>query len=125
MGSRADTGSDPNDWYNARHGLQGDRTHMFRIQSNVDLGWDLRLSGILNVQSGRPYLRLAQVVAPNGDAITVTIDASESLRLPTSAVFDLGLQKVFNTGKNTDLTIGIQVLNLFNERHYIAHSKDS
>ena len=88
---------------------------MFRIQSNVDLGWDLRLSGILNVQSGRPYLRLAQVVAPNGDAITVTIDASESLRLPTSAVFDLGLQKVFNTGKNTDLTIGIQVLNLFNE----------
>ncbi len=114
-GFTADTGSDPNDWYNAKHNLQGDRTHMFRIQSNVDLGWDLRLSGILNIQSGRPYLRLAQVVAPNGDAITVTIDASDDLRMPSSTVFDLGLQKSFNTGKGTDLTIGIQVLNLFNE----------
>ncbi len=55
-GFTADTGSDPNDWYNAGHLLQGDRTHMFRIQSNVDIGWDLRLSGVLNVQSGRPYL---------------------------------------------------------------------
>jgi len=114
-GFTADTGSDPNDWYNAGHLLQGDRTHMFRIQSNVDLGWDLRLSGILNLQSGRPYLRLAQVVAPNGDAITVTIDASEDLRMPSSAVFDLGLQKVFNTGKGTNLTLGVQVLNLLNE----------
>jgi hypothetical protein len=114
-GFTADTGSDPNDWYNAGHLLQGDRTHMFRIQSNVDIGWDLRLSGVLNLQSGRPYLRLAQVVAPNGDALTITVDASEDLRMPTSAVFDLGLQKVFNTGRNTDLTIGVQVLNLFNE----------
>jgi outer membrane receptor protein involved in Fe transport len=80
----------------------------------VDLGWDLRMSGVLNLQSGRPYLRLAQVAGPNG-ALTITVDNSDDLRMPSSAVFDLGIQKTFNTGKNTDLTIGIQVLNLFNE----------
>jgi outer membrane receptor protein involved in Fe transport len=114
-GFTADTGSDPNDWYNAEHTLQGDRTHMFRIQSNVDVGWGLRLSGILNIQSGRPYLRLAQVVDPNGSALTITVDNSDDLRMPSSAVFDLGVQKVFNTGRGTDLTLGIQILNLFNE----------
>ena len=113
-GFTADTGSDPNDWYNAEHTLQGDRTHMFRIQSNVDVGWDLRLSGVLNLQSGRPYLRLAQVAAPNA-ALTITVDNSDDLKMPSSAVLDLGLQKVFKTGKGTDLTIGIQVLNLLNE----------
>jgi hypothetical protein len=112
----ADSGSDPNDWYNADHLLNGDRTHMFRIQSNVDVGWDVRLSGVLNLQSGRPYLRLAQVVAPyTGTALTVTVDDSESLRLPSQAILDLGAQKTFKLGGDVALDIGLQVLNVFNE----------
>ncbi len=111
-----DSGSDPNDWYNAEHLLQGDRTHMFRVQSNVDIGWGLRLSGVLNLQSGRPYLRLAQVVAPvTGQALTITADASEDLRMPSQAILDLGLQKTIGLGGNVDLDIGLQMLNVLNE----------
>jgi outer membrane receptor protein involved in Fe transport len=114
-GFTADTGSDPNDWYNAEKMLQGDRTHMFRVQSNVDIGWGTRFSGVLNFQSGRPYLRLAQVVTPTGGALTITADNSESLRLPSSTVIDLGLQKTFALGQTVDLDIGLQLLNALNE----------
>jgi len=114
-GFTTDSGSDPNDWVNAKHLLQGDRTHMFRVQSNVDVGWGVRLGGVLNIQSGRPYLRLAQVVAPSGSAITITADASDGLRLPTQKIFDLGLQKTFALGGGVDLSVGVQVLNVFNE----------
>jgi len=111
-----DSGSDPNDWYNAEHLLQGDRTHMFRVQSNVDVGWGLRVSGVLNIQSGRPYLRLAQVVGPaTGQALTITADASEDLRMPSQAILDLGVQKDFSLGGGVDLDLGLQLLNVTNE----------
>jgi len=111
-----DSGSDPNDWYNAEHLLQGDRTHMFRIQSNVDVGWGVRASGVLNIQSGRPYLRLAQVVGPaTGAALTITADASEDLRLPSQTILDLGVQKTFNLGSDVGLDVGLQLLNATNE----------
>ena len=112
----ADTGSDVNDWYNAKHLLQGDRTHMFRVQSNVDIGWGLRASGVLNLQSGRPYLRLAFVNGPiTGRAITITADDSEDLRMPSQAILDLGLQKTFQLGSGVYCDIGLQLLNALNE----------
>lgn len=111
-----DSGSDPSDWYNAEHLLQGDRTHMFRVQSNVSLPWDLLASGVLNVQSGRPYLRLAQVVGPTtGQALTVTVDADEGLRMPAQTILDFGLQKTFGLQGAADLSLGLQVLNALNE----------
>jgi hypothetical protein len=111
-----DSGSDPNDWYNAYHSAQGDRPHMFRVQSNVDVGWGLRASGVFNWQSGRPYLRLAQIVGPTtGTAITVTADASENLRLPSQAILDLALQKTFKLGAGVTLDLGLQLLNALNE----------
>ncbi len=89
---------------------------MFRVQSNVDVGWGLRLSGVLNLQSGRPYLRTEQVVGPTtGQAITVTADASPDLRMPSQAILDLGVQKTFNLGKEVGLQVGLQVLNVLNE----------
>ena len=89
---------------------------MFRVQSNVDIGWGLRVSGVLNLQSGRPYLRLAFVNGPiTGRAITITADDSESLRMPSQAILDLGLQKTFGLGGNVDLDIGLQLLNALNE----------
>jgi hypothetical protein len=112
----SDEGSDPNDWYNARHLLNGDRTHMFRVQSNVDIGWGLRASGVVNIQSGRPYLRLEQVVGPTtGAALTITADDSESLRLPSQKIIDLGLQKTFKLGSDASLDVGLQLLNVTNE----------
>jgi outer membrane receptor protein involved in Fe transport len=89
---------------------------MFRVMSNVDIGWGVRASGVLNLQSGRPYLRLAQVVGPTtGAAITLTADNSDSLRMPTQTIVDLGLQKTFNLGGNVGLDIGLQLLNVLNE----------
>lgn len=112
----SDDGSDPNDWYNAKHLQNGDRTHMFRVMSNVDVGWGLRASGVLNLQSGRPYLRLAQIVGPTtGAAITITADNSDSLRMPTQKIIDLGLQKTFKLGGDVGLDIGLQLLNVLNE----------
>jgi hypothetical protein len=114
-GFTTDSGSDPNDWANAKHLLQGDRKHMFRVQTNVDLPWDLRASAILNIQSGRPYSRLAQVVAPSGGALTVTVaPASDAQRMPSQTIFDIGLSKSFSI-LNGEVTFGVQILNLFNE----------
>jgi hypothetical protein len=111
-----DSGSDPNDWYNAEHLLQGDRTHMFRVQSNVSLRWGLLASGVLNVQSGRPYLRLAQVVGPTtNQALTITADASEDLRMPSQTILDLALQKTVKIANDTNVEFGVQLLNALNE----------
>lgn len=112
----SDEGSDPNDWYNAEHLLQGDRTHMFRIQSNVSVMWGMLASAVLNLQSGRPYMRLAQIVGPTtGQAITLTADASDSLRLPSQKILDLALQKSFRVSRGANLEFGLQLLNVFNE----------
>ena len=112
----SDEGSDPTDWYNAYHLQQGDRTHMFRLQSNVDVGWGLRASGVLNWQSGRPYMRLANVVGPTtGAALTVTADASDSLRMPSQTILDLALQKTFKLGGDVTLDLGLQLLNALND----------
>lgn len=112
----SDEGSDPNDWYNAYHLQEGDRTHMFRVQSNVDVGWGIRASGVFNWQSGRPYQRLANVIGPTtGTVITVTADTSDNLRLPSQAILDLGLQKTFQLGKGVSLDLGLQLLNALND----------
>ena len=88
---------------------------MFRVQSNVGLKWGLLASGVLNVQSGRPYLRLAQVVGPTtGQALTITADATD-LRLPSQTILDLALQKDFRIASSMNLELGIQLLNALNE----------
>jgi hypothetical protein len=109
-------GSWPNDWYNARQLVMGDREHMFRIQTNVDLGWDTRFSGVLNVQSGRPWYRTAQVVTPyTFNPETIIADAGDHLRFPDQAILDIGVQKTFNLGRAVNLDIGLQVLNALND----------
>jgi len=109
-------GSNPNDWYNADKLQLGDRTHMFRIQSNVDVGWGLRVSGVLNYQTGRPYMRLATVYAPiSGTNYTIAADASEDLIKPSSTVLDLGLQKTFGLGRGVNFDVGLQLLNALND----------
>jgi hypothetical protein len=109
-------GSHPNDWYNANKLQMGDRTHMFRIQSNVDVGWGLRLSGVLNVQTGRPYMRVAQLVGPyTFTNLRVAADVSHDLVHPTSKIIDLAAQKTFQLGKRVTFDVGIQLLNVLND----------
>jgi len=109
-------GSHPNDWYNANKLQLGDRTHMFRVQSNFDVGWGLRLSGVLNYQSGRPYMRTARLATPYMNTnITIAADVSEDLVLPSSLVLDLGLQKTFVLGKGVNFDVALQLLNATND----------
>jgi hypothetical protein len=89
---------------------------MFRIQSNVDIGWGMRLSSVLNVQTGRPWWRLGFLTTPyTFNPITITAEHGDHLRYPDQAILDLGLQKTIDLGKGVDFDIALQVLNVFNE----------
>jgi len=109
-------GSWPNDWYNADQLVMGDREHMFRVQSNVDIGWGTRLSAVLNVQTGRPWYRTQLVFGPvTFNPETIIADAGDHLRYPDQAILDVGVQKTFSLGSNVNFDIGLQVLNLLND----------
>jgi len=60
-------GSHPNQWLNLANGQQqlADRPHMFRVQANWQLPWNLHASTVVNLQNGKPYSRQARVFYNN------------------------------------------------------------
>lgn len=111
----ASVGGDPNQWANAGGLLTGDRRHMFRLLGSYYPGRGFRVSGTVNVQTGRPYVRTAQVTPPKGPANSVAMEqAYDGQRFDSSTVVDLGFGKVFRLGP-IDLDLGLQLLNLLNE----------
>jgi len=60
-------GSHPNQWLNLADGQQRmtDRPHMFRVQANWQLPWNIHASTVVNLQNGRPYTRQARVFYNN------------------------------------------------------------
>jgi hypothetical protein len=112
----ASAGSDPNQWLNTGGLLTGDRKHMVRLLGTVNVGYGFRLSSTMNVQTGRPYARTAQVTPPVGPANAVPMEQRrDSQRYPSSTVLDLGLDKIVRLGKAATLNVGVQALNVFNE----------
>jgi hypothetical protein len=112
----ASAGSDPNQWLNTGGLLSGDRKHMVRLLGTVNVAYGFRLSGTVNIQSGRPYARTAQVSPPVGPANAVPMEQRrDGQRYPTSKVIDLGLNKNVRFGKTMSLDLGVQILNVFNE----------
>jgi outer membrane receptor protein involved in Fe transport len=110
-------GSDANEWLNAEQLLQNDREHMLRVQGNLDLPWQMELSGSLNWQSGRPYNRQGRVpndVLEQGAQWVIFEPASDDRRLPSTFVLDLGLGKRWKIGE-MELKTDLQVLNVLNE----------
>ena len=107
-------GSDPNNWINARQALQGDREHMFQLQSTFELPWQLTGSVVYNYLDGRPYSRQARFPLAHGGTRVIVRPASKDLRLPSQSVIDLALGRKFQVA-DTQLRFDIQVLNATNE----------
>jgi outer membrane receptor protein involved in Fe transport len=108
-------GGDPNQWINSGGLLTGDRRHMLRLLGAYHLGHGFRVSGTVNVQSGRPYVRTAQVTPPKGPANAVPMEvANDGQRYDTSSVVDLAVGKTFTVGV-VAIDLNLQVLNLFND----------
>jgi outer membrane receptor protein involved in Fe transport len=109
-------GRDPNEHINAEQLLQGDRPHMFTLQANVLLPWNMHASAMLNIQSGRPYSRQIGVGGMNQGWTTIIMrPADDDNRLPSSAVIDLAWGKRFSLGQKVGLLLDLQLLNALNE----------
>jgi hypothetical protein len=108
-------GSHPNQWFNVDGEVQsGNRPHMFRVQSNVALPWDVVLSGALNIQSGRPYFR--QIRAPyDTQAARQDYFVAEQLRHPTQTLIDLSIGKRFSLPGDGEFKVDLQLFNLLND----------
>ena len=98
-------GQDPNSYLNLGDGqlLQGDRPHMFRLQSVVFLPWNFLLAVNANVESGKPYSR--QIRGPGAlvgqqpqNFIVELAGSRDGLRHPTIWMLDLRLGKRINIG---------------------------
>jgi outer membrane receptor protein involved in Fe transport len=109
------TGSDPNSFLNADgQRLQGDRPHMFRVQANFQLPWQMRLNTMINLQSGRPYSRLFRVPT-EGRPDAVVAPAGDPGRHGFQYNWDLGWGKAFNLGKDVAFQVDLQLLNVLNK----------
>lgn len=108
-------GSDPNNFINARQLLQADRRHMFRLQGDFDLPWDLALSTVVNLQSGRPYNRQARAPLAQGLTSFIVEPASNDNRLPSTTLIDVSLGKRFQLPRGVELKLDAQVFNLLND----------
>ncbi len=110
-------GRDPNNFINAREQLlQGDKTHMFRVQSNFELPWNMSAHATVNMQSGRPYSRQIRVFGLGQGRSTVIMEpASSSQRHPFQTVVDFSIGKRFKLGGDGVLKLDVQIFNLLNE----------
>jgi outer membrane receptor protein involved in Fe transport len=107
-------GSHPNQWFNVDGAVQtGDRPHMFRVQANFELPWNMHANTNINLQSGRPYFR--QLRAPYAtSASRQDYFVAEEFRHPFQSLIDFGIGKRFNIPGDGELKVDLQFFNLFN-----------
>jgi hypothetical protein len=108
-------GCDPNHAINADQLLQGDRKHVLKVQASFDLPWEMLLSTVVGLQSGRPYNRQISVHGMNQGPVTVIMDpADDSKRHSFQKQIDLAIGKRLRLG-GTTLHLDALILNLLNE----------
>jgi hypothetical protein len=110
--------SDPNQYVKASSDklLAGDRTHVFRVMGNVMLPYQFKLNSVVNIQTGRVYDRGQWFVLPESSgAELITNPGDDDQRLPTQYIWDFGVGKHFNLGRDTDFSIYLQILNILND----------
>ena len=109
--------ADPNSHINAYKSLNADRRHMFRVVANYMAPWQIKFSTVANFQIGRPYDRYKYVQLPDSWQTTQIIaePASYDQRYPDQLIWDLSIGKHFNLGKETNLSVDLQILNLLND----------
>jgi hypothetical protein len=108
-------GSDPNSYLNADdQRLQGDRPHMFRVQANFELPWNMHANTVVNLQSGRPYSR--QIELPTSQRPpAILAPASDDQRHPFQYIWDIGIGKRFSLPRDGEINVDLQVLNILND----------
>ena len=108
--------ADPNSYLNSDKTLNSDRRHIFRVIANYMAPWGIKLSTVVNFQTGRPYDRRAWIRLPNQTWSQVIVEpASDDQRYPNQFLWDLGIGKHFKLGKGTDLSVDLQILNILND----------
>ena len=112
--SRAE--ADPNSYLNSDKTLNSDRRHIFRVVANYMAPWQIKLSTVVNFQTGRPYDRRSWIRLPNQTWSQIIVEpASDDLRYPDQFLWDFAIGKHFSLGKGTNLSIDLQVLNILND----------
>ncbi len=104
-------GADPNSFLNANgQKLQGDRPHMLRVQTNVELPKGFHANAAINLQSGRPFTRQARLPT-QGRPVAIM---ETGFRHPFQTLVDLGIGKSFAVGPG-EIKVDAQFLNLLND----------
>jgi hypothetical protein len=112
-------GSHPNQWLNLANGQQqlADRPHMFRVQANWQLPWNLRASTVVNLQNGRPFSRQARVFYNNisyQQTNFIVGTAGGSRRFDFQSLIDFSIGKRWRLPGNFILKTDLQFFNLLN-----------
>ena len=108
-------GSDPNAHINGDQLLQGDRKHVLQLHGNVDLPWELDLSGGFSFLGGRPFSIQGRAPLDQGATTVILSSASDSQRLPDQTMLDLGLGRRFSFENGLSLRADAQIFNVLNE----------
>ena len=116
-------GANPNNYINAEQRLQGDRTHMFRVQGNFSLPANIEVGAVVNLQSGRAHNRQIRVpgsIIGQGTRVIMTPAGSNDpafgeLRLPFEKTVDLAIGWRARLGDSSVFKIDAQIFNVFND----------
>jgi Carboxypeptidase regulatory-like domain/TonB dependent receptor-like, beta-barrel/TonB-dependent Receptor Plug Domain len=107
-------GADPNSFVNAYGRLQGDRPHMFRVQTVNRLPGDIMLSGSFEFSSGRAFNRQIRVGGLGQGTATVIMEPGGSYRFKPIKNIDIIVGKRFALGGNAHLRFDGYIYNILN-----------
>jgi TonB-dependent receptor-like protein len=109
-------GQDPNTLTNARGRLLGDRPHIVRVATSVDLPkTGMSLAANFQYFSGKPWAASALVPLPQNDKQRVLIETPGTRRLSSQSLLDLRVSRTFvfkNVGR---VDVLLDVLNALND----------
>ena len=117
--------ADPNNHLNADQLLQGDRKHVFQLQSNFDLPWRMEGTAVFKWLTGRPYNRRTRVSLDQGLTDVILEPANDGLRLPDQVALDLTLGRRFEFSNGASVRFDAQLFNVFNEDAHDFWETDS
>lgn len=111
----ADEFRDPNMLVNNEGPLQGDRTYLFKLFGGYEFPYGIRAAVNLTAQTGIPFARTLVLTEVSQPSLSILTEPRGSLRLPSQALLDIRLEKVFNLGSDVRFAVRGDFFNLFNE----------
>jgi hypothetical protein len=111
-GSRG--GSDPNSWFNTDGRLQGDRPHMFRVQSVTRLPYDIQFSTSVEFSSGRAHSRQIRVFGMDQGSVDMLMEPIGAYRYKPIESIDLLFGKRFSVTEQAYFRLEGWIFNLLN-----------